>query len=117
MHAKTLTLVHFCYIMQYKFERTLGYVPIMLVARFKEPLAVSLCMSDCVSLKTCNLEPELIACSVPCFRVGIEDDLGADQMMLSALDKVEKNIGKRLTKDDANGMSLWKKEIDQIDQK
>jgi hypothetical protein len=49
--------------------------------------------------------------------VGIEDDMGADPLMLEALDKVEKNIGKPLLKDDANGMSLWKKELDQINQK
>lgn len=51
------------------------------------------------------------------FRVGIEDDMGADPLMLEALDKVEKNIGKPLLKDDANGMSIWKKELDQINQK
>lgn len=50
-------------------------------------------------------------------RVGIEDDMGADPLMLEALDKVEKNIGKPLLKDDANGMSIWKKELDQINQK
>jgi hypothetical protein len=50
-------------------------------------------------------------------RVGIEDDIGADELTFAALDKVEKSIGKRLVKDDANGMSLWKKELDQINQK
>ncbi|CAM6055853.1 unnamed protein product [Sphagnum tenellum] len=49
--------------------------------------------------------------------VGIEDDIGADELTFAALDKVEKSIGKRLVKDDANGMSLWKKELDQINQK
>lgn len=50
-------------------------------------------------------------------RVGIEDDSGADALMLEALDKVEKSIGKTLVKDDANGMSAWKKELDQVNQK
>ncbi|XP_024385615.1 probable ATP synthase 24 kDa subunit, mitochondrial [Physcomitrium patens] len=49
--------------------------------------------------------------------VGIEDDSGADALMLEALDKVEKSIGKTLVKDDANGMSAWKKELDQVNQK
>lgn len=51
------------------------------------------------------------------FRVGIEDDLGADALMMQALDKVEKSIGKTLVKDDAAGMSAWKKELDQVNQK
>jgi hypothetical protein len=49
--------------------------------------------------------------------VGIEDDLGADALMMAALDKVEKSIGKTLVKDDAAGMSAWKKELDQVNQK
>ncbi|KAG0577902.1 hypothetical protein KC19_5G190500 [Ceratodon purpureus] len=48
---------------------------------------------------------------------GIEDDMGADDMMLQALNRLEKSIGKPLTRDDANGMSQWKKEIDQINAK
>jgi hypothetical protein len=50
-------------------------------------------------------------------RVGIEDDSGADALMMKALDKVEKSIGKTLVKDDANGMSAFKKELDQVNQK
>ena len=50
-------------------------------------------------------------------RVGIEDDMGADSMMLSALTKIEKNIGKPLLRDDASGMASWKKEIDSINAK
>lgn len=50
-------------------------------------------------------------------RVGIDDDSGADKLMMAALDKVEKSIGKTLVKDDANGMSAWKKELDQVNQK
>jgi hypothetical protein len=49
--------------------------------------------------------------------VGIEDDLGADALMLAALDKVEKSIGKTVVKDDANAMAAWKKELDQVNQK
>jgi hypothetical protein len=51
------------------------------------------------------------------YRVGIEDDSGADALMIEALDKVEKSIGKPLVKDDANGMSALKKELDQVNQK
>lgn len=50
-------------------------------------------------------------------RAGIEDDLGADDMMFQALQKVEKSIGKPLTREDANGISMWKKEIDAINAK
>lgn len=48
------------------------------------------------------------------YRTGIEDDLGADALMFAALDKVEKNIKKRLTRDNADGISQLKKEFDQI---
>lgn len=50
-------------------------------------------------------------------RVGIEDDMDADKMMFAALDKVEGKIKKRLTKDNAEGISALKKEFDQINQK
>ena len=43
--------------------------------------------------------------------------MGADKLMMEALDKVEKSIGKPLVKDDANGISAWKKELEQINQK
>jgi hypothetical protein len=49
--------------------------------------------------------------------VGIEDDSGADALMMEALDKVEKSIGKTLVKDDANGMAAWKKELDLVNKK
>jgi len=49
--------------------------------------------------------------------VGIEDDLGADALMIAALDKVEKSIGKTVVKDDANAIAAWKKELDQVNQK
>jgi hypothetical protein len=48
------------------------------------------------------------------YRTGIEDDLGADALMFAALDKVEKNIKKRLTRDNADGISQLKKEFDKI---
>lgn len=50
-------------------------------------------------------------------RAGIEDDMGADDMMFQALKRVEKNLGKPLMRDDANGMASWKKEIEQINAK
>lgn len=50
-------------------------------------------------------------------RCGIEDDMGADEMMFQALSKVESSLGKPLTKEDANGCSMWKKEIDKINAK
>lgn len=48
------------------------------------------------------------------YRTGIKDDLGADALMFAALDKVEKNIKKRLTRDNADGISQLKREFDQI---
>lgn len=51
-------------------------------------------------------------CELYVFRVGIEDDLGVDVLMLEVLDKVEKSIGKIFVKDDVNGMFVWKKEFD-----
>lgn len=36
---------------------------------------------------------------------------------MEALNKVEKTIGKPLMKDDAAGLAVWKKELDQINQK
>ncbi|KAG0610025.1 hypothetical protein M758_7G032900 [Ceratodon purpureus] len=56
-------------------------------------------------------------CSTLRREVGIEDDSGADALMMEALDKVEKSIGKTLVKDDANGMSAWKKALDQVNEK
>ena len=50
-------------------------------------------------------------------RVGIEDDSGADALMMEALEKVEKSIGKTLVKEDANGMAAWKKELDVVNEK
>lgn len=46
------------------------------------------------------------------FRVGIDDDLGVDKLMMVVFDKVEKSIGKIFVKDDVNGMFVWKKEFD-----
>lgn len=51
------------------------------------------------------------------YRAGIEDDMGADDMMFQALKRIEKAIGKPLMKKDAIGIALLKKEFDQINAK
>ncbi|CAM6082191.1 unnamed protein product [Calypogeia fissa] len=48
---------------------------------------------------------------------GIQDDLGADKLMMEALDKVEKNLGKPVLLDDQKGLTLLGKEIDEINKK
>lgn len=50
-------------------------------------------------------------------RLGVKDDTGGDQMMLEAVEKVEKKIGKTLTRQDAQGMALLKKEFEAINKK
>lgn len=48
---------------------------------------------------------------------GLTDDLGAEAMMMEALDKVEKELKKPLLRDDKKGMDLLLAEFDKINQK
>lgn len=50
-------------------------------------------------------------------RRGLTDELGAEAMMMNALDKVEKEIGKPLMRNDKNSMSLLTAEFDKINKK
>lgn len=50
-------------------------------------------------------------------RRGMVDELGAEAMMMSALDKVEKELKKPLMRDDKKGMALLKAEFDKVNQK
>jgi len=77
---------------------------------FQRPVHLSVGVFQC---SLCRKYPHVWSA----FRVGIEDDSGADGLMMAALDKVEKSIGKTLLKDDANGLAVWKKELDQVNQK
>ncbi|XP_022751011.1 probable ATP synthase 24 kDa subunit, mitochondrial isoform X1 [Durio zibethinus] len=48
---------------------------------------------------------------------GLIDELGAEVMMMDALDKVEKEIGKPLTRNDKKSMALLTAEFDKINKK
>lgn len=50
-------------------------------------------------------------------RRGLTDELGAEAMMMDALDKVENELKKPLMRDDKKGMSLLMAEFDKINQK
>ncbi|KAL2519854.1 putative ATP synthase 24 kDa subunit [Forsythia ovata] len=48
---------------------------------------------------------------------GLTDDLGAEAMMINALDKVEKELKKPLMRNDKKGMAILMAEFDKINQK
>lgn len=50
-------------------------------------------------------------------RSGLTDDLGAEAMMMEALEKVEKEIKKPLLRSDKKNMSLLLAEFDKINKK
>lgn len=53
-----------------------------------------------------------------CFcRSGITDVIGAEAMMMEALDKVEKELKKPLMRDDKKGMALLMAEFEKINKK
>lgn len=52
-----------------------------------------------------------------CCRRGLTDELGAEAMMMDALEKVEKEIKKPLMRDDKKGMALLMAEFDKINSK
>lgn len=51
------------------------------------------------------------------FRRGLTDDLGAEAMMMDALEKVENEIKKPLMRSDKKGMALLLAEFDKINKK
>ncbi|CAN1190275.1 Probable ATP synthase 24 kDa subunit, mitochondrial [Linum perenne] len=48
---------------------------------------------------------------------GLKDDLGAEAMMMDALEKIEKEVKKPLMRNDKKGMALLMAEFDKINQK
>ena len=50
-------------------------------------------------------------------RRGLTDELGAEAMMIGALDKVEKELKKPLMRNDKKGMDLLLAEFDKINKK
>lgn len=50
-------------------------------------------------------------------RRGLTDDLGAEAMMMDALEKVEKELKKPLMRNDKKGMALLMAEFDKINKK
>lgn len=50
-------------------------------------------------------------------RRGLTDELGAEAMMMDALEKVEKEIKKPLMRNDKKGMALLTDEFNKINQK
>lgn len=50
-------------------------------------------------------------------RRGLIDDLGAETMMMDALNNVEKELKKPLLRNDKKGMGLLKAEFDKVNQK
>lgn len=52
-----------------------------------------------------------------CCRRGLTDDLGAEALMMEALEKVEKEIKKPLLRSDKKGMSLLLAEFDKVNKK
>lgn len=55
--------------------------------------------------------------SVDGYRRGLTDDLGAEGMMMDALEKVEKELKKPLMRSDKKGMALLLAEFDKINKK
>ncbi|MBA0770468.1 hypothetical protein Gotri_019099, partial [Gossypium trilobum] len=55
--------------------------------------------------------------ATPYFERGLTDDLGAEAMMMNALDKVEKEIKKPLMRNDKQSMALLTAEFDKINKK
>lgn len=51
------------------------------------------------------------------YRKGLTDDLGAEALMIDALDKVEKDLKKPLLRNDKKGMDLLLAEFDKINKK
>lgn len=58
----------------------------------------------------------VIFINVTCRR-GLTDELGAEAMMVDALEKVEKEIKKPLMRNDKKGMALLTEEFNKINQK
>ena len=54
---------------------------------------------------------------VPPYRRGITDELGAEAMMMDALEKVENELKKPLMRNDKKGMALLMAEFDKINKK
>lgn len=50
-------------------------------------------------------------------RRGLSDELGAEAMMMDALEKVEKEIKKPLMRNDKKGMAILMAEFDKINKK
>lgn len=50
-------------------------------------------------------------------RRGLTDELAAEAMMMDALEKVEKETGKPLMRNDKKGMALLMAEFDKINKK
>lgn len=50
-------------------------------------------------------------------RRGLTDELGAEAMMMDALEKVEKELKKPLLRNDKKGMALLLAEFDKVNQK
>lgn len=57
-----------------------------------------------------------LKCNFICRR-GLTDELGAEAMMMDALEKVEKEIKKPLMRNDKKGMALLTEEFNKINQK
>lgn len=55
--------------------------------------------------------------SSPFHRRGLTNELGAEAMMMDALEKVEKELKKPLMRNDKKGMALLTTEFDKINQK
>jgi hypothetical protein len=51
------------------------------------------------------------------FRRGLTDNLGAEALMIDALDKIEKDLKKPLLRNDKKGMDLLLAEFDKINKK
>jgi hypothetical protein len=51
------------------------------------------------------------------FRRGLTDSLGAEALMIDALDKIEKDLKKPLLRNDKKGMDLILAEFDKISKK
>ncbi|RZS13852.1 hypothetical protein BHM03_00045476, partial [Ensete ventricosum] len=56
-------------------------------------------------------------CTIYSIRSGLADDLGAEAMMMEALEKVEKEIKKPLLRSDKKNMALLLAEFDKINKK
>lgn len=62
-------------------------------------------------------DPPWLICEMIVCRRGLVDELGAEAMMIDALDKVEKELKKPLLRNDKKGMALLKAEFDKVNQK